>query len=429
MLRKRKKPLFSLHFPEKEQIFTILDKHFIEWTPIILAVSGWSDSMLLATVVINYILEKWQELSTVTILHINHKTRPETDSEELFIYEHFTALKVVSFVYKWKKKTEKVLRDARLEFIRTHIWKLKKQAILMTWHNLTDRIETSLLHMSRGAGVDGIQNMKEAELIQASSKLQYLLVRPLLWLTKDRITEICKTNKIPFVQDMSNFDSTTSKRNKLRHEILPQLTSLGGKTSWNSFWQSRQLLYIFLDTYNQPLEPIFYNLSSSVYRWHTLEYIRFELPTSLYETSYLLKQLDSNQQASYSFLQIFYKFLTKWTKGRLFFDNHYFFVAHKKLYVVKHTKKFWEEEVKKERKVTKLGEYKTGDFIRNITDEKLIGGIIRFPRQGDQRKGKRVKKRLLNKKIPLFWRNYIPVIEQKGKIVAILPLEQVEGRY
>ncbi len=429
MLRKRKKSLFSLHFPEKEQIFTILDKHFIGWTPIILAISGWSDSMLLATLVINYLLERWQDLSIVTILHINHKTRPETDNEELFIYEHFTALKVVSFVYKWKKKTEKVLRDVRLEFIRTYIWKLKKQVILMTWHNLTDRIETSLLHMSRGAGVDGIQNMKEAEIIKPSSKLQYLLVRPLLWLTKDRITEICKTNKIPFVQDMSNFDSTTSKRNKLRNEILPQLTSLGGKSSWDSFWQSRQLLYNFLDTYNQPLEPIFYKLSSSVYRWHTSEYIRFELPTSLYETSYLLKQLDSNQQASYSFLQIFYKFLTKGTKGRLFFDNHYFFVAHKKLYVVKHTKKFWEEEVNKERKITTLGENKTGDFVRNITDQKLIGGTIRFPRQGDQRKGKRVKKRLLNKKIPLFWRNYIPVIEQEGKIVAILPLEQVEGRY
>jgi len=67
-----------------------------------------------------------------------------------------------------------------LGFIKKYILKSKNNPIVLTGHNLTDRIETSLLHMVRGAGVEGVQNMKTAELVKISTKMQYLVIRPLL---------------------------------------------------------------------------------------------------------------------------------------------------------------------------------------------------------------------------------------------------------
>ncbi len=52
------------------------------------------------------------------------------------------------------------------------------------------------------------------------------LIRPLLMLSKKRIEAACKSLNIPFVQDQSNFDTTTSLRNKLRNEILLPLSQL-----------------------------------------------------------------------------------------------------------------------------------------------------------------------------------------------------------
>ncbi len=441
MWRKSKIKFPKLSFPEKKQLFEFFDIHILPNTPLTLCVSWGTDSMLLASSVIDYFQQTWQDLSTISILHINHKTRPETDNEEIFIHHYFGELKVVCFVYTWTKKTEAALREVRQEFIEKHLSitkstyldkpknKIRWQQIVILWHNLTDRIETSLLHMTRWAGIKWVQNMKAAEIVTTKKWKEYLLLRPLLAIPKDRISKICEENNIPHMQDNSNFDSTVSKRNKLRHEILPELIKLGGKESGESFWNSWKLLYEFLDAQSQGIMPTFYNLSWSVYRWDYTTYCRFDLPKSIYETIYLLKELDISQQGSGTFLQIFYKFLTTWKQWHIKFNNYYFFIAHKKLYVIWHPQEFWKIENKKERQIDKLGNYNLGDFVWCISNKELIGGVIRFPREGDRRKGKRVKKRLLNKKIPNFRRNFIPVIEKKGEIIAVLPLEQLTGYY
>jgi tRNA(Ile)-lysidine synthase TilS/MesJ len=45
-------------------------------------------------------------------------------------------------------------------------------------------------------------------------------------LPKSEIENICKKNHIPYVTDASNYDDTTSLRNKLRNKVLPSLYAL-----------------------------------------------------------------------------------------------------------------------------------------------------------------------------------------------------------
>ncbi len=46
---------------------------------------------------------------------------------------------------------------------------------------------------------------------------------------------------------------------------------------------------------------------------------------------------------------------------------------------------------------------------------------MRCIQDGDTYKGKRIRKWMINKKIPIFWRNYIPFLERKsGDIEPLL---------
>jgi len=45
--------------------------------------------------------------------------------------------------------------------------------------------------------------------------------------------------------------------------------------------------------------------------------------------------------------------------------------------------------------------------------------LLRFAKAGDHYRGKRLAKYLLNQKVPVFWRNYIPVLERNGDIGVV----------
>lgn len=110
-------------------------------------------------------------------------------------------------------------------------------------HNLTDRIESTLLNLLRGANLNGFLAMQIQETHHLLPGTQ--IVRPILGLTKDEITAICTQNNISFVTDPTNIDTTTSLRNKLRNKILPQLYTLAHKqtTTTNSFIESMKHVY------------------------------------------------------------------------------------------------------------------------------------------------------------------------------------------
>jgi len=49
----------------------------------------------------------------------------------------------------------------------------------------------------------------------------------------------------------------------------------------------------------------------------------------------------------------------------------------------------------------------------------LIGAKLRFSKEGDRFQGKQLKKRMINQKIPIFWRNSLPLAEKEGKIIFV----------
>jgi tRNA(Ile)-lysidine synthase len=83
-------------------------------------------------------------------------------------------------------------------------------------HHQNDTIETILLNLTRGTGIAGLHGILPKN---------GLLVRPMLAFTRQEVDEAVAQNQLRYVEDSSNA-STKYARNKLRHEVIPQLREL-----------------------------------------------------------------------------------------------------------------------------------------------------------------------------------------------------------
>ena len=93
-------------------------------------------------------------------------------------------------------------------------------------HTRNDQAETMLLHIVRGAQLDGLAGMRPlAPLPYAEGEPPLRLVRPMLDLTRDDTRAICAAWGFEPAEDPAN-DDLERLRNRLRHRLLPQLREL-----------------------------------------------------------------------------------------------------------------------------------------------------------------------------------------------------------
>jgi len=201
---------------------TIIFKKHIKKTPIILAISGGVDSMVLLD-----ICKDTFEKNDMRIVHINHKVRKESTKDKLLI-ENYCEKHDLDFTYKElsftenERKTEEILRKKRYEILEEQRLKHKAQYII-TAHHLDDKIETFIFRMIRGSSLNGLLSPK---LIDGS------IFRPLLNASKDEIIKYANDKQLKWNEDITNKDTTFS-RNSIRHEILPLFNKIHESSAKN----------------------------------------------------------------------------------------------------------------------------------------------------------------------------------------------------
>ncbi|MDO4714116.1 MAG: tRNA lysidine(34) synthetase TilS [bacterium] len=241
---------------------------------IAITVSGGSDSMLLSSAVLTFWTQKKWNPDQLFFIHCNHKVRPESDEEARFVRSFFAGYQL-----KISERTEdiKINEESLRERRYTQFLQLMQEehiAILLTGHNLTDRIEGTLLNMLRGCGIVGFIGMQAQESHHLLEQRQ--VYRPLLSLTKMQIQSLCQAYDIPYVHDPSNDDPTTSKRNLIRNTFLFPLAEQALQTGKrNTFFWSRSQIYAHLEELQTtqafqflkpiPLNP--YRGLSHAYEW------------------------------------------------------------------------------------------------------------------------------------------------------------------
>ena len=192
---------------------------------IIAAVSGGPDSICMLHI-LNVL--KSQLGFRLAVATFNHKIRKESDEEVEFV-KNISAKLGIPFFYgeknvkeiaeKKPRSLEDVAREERLKFL-LKIKKEKKYDKIALAHTLDDLVETSLMHLLRGTGVTGLVGIKPLS-FQG-------IIHPLLFIKREDVEAYLKSNNIPFRIDWTNF-SLSYLRNRIRHQLVPLLTSLNPK--------------------------------------------------------------------------------------------------------------------------------------------------------------------------------------------------------
>lgn len=211
----------SLGFIDKVFTFTGGNALFSAPCRLLVAVSGGPDSMALL-----HSLRHWpQEGLQLSAVHINHGLRGETarrDEEVVRRYcrQHHVPLTVYhedvsGYADRHKLTLEeagRVLRYQRFEEVRQE----ENADWIVTAHTASDQVETMLMHLLRGCGLDAMQGIPVK---------RGAICRPLLSCTREEVLEYCQENSVPFALDETNRD-TRFTRNRIRHEVLPLLRTI-----------------------------------------------------------------------------------------------------------------------------------------------------------------------------------------------------------
>lgn len=91
-------------------------------------------------------------------------------------------------------------------------------------HHRDDQAETVLLNLLRGAGVDGARGMPAERLCNEADSSGARLIRPLLDAPRSLLDAYAAQHALRWIDDESNAD-TDFRRNFLRHDIMPRLTT------------------------------------------------------------------------------------------------------------------------------------------------------------------------------------------------------------
>ncbi len=191
---------------------------FLEGHPILVACSGGVDSMTLAHLSIQAGLE-------VTLAHCNFKLRgKESDDDEALVRQWARTHNVAVITKSFDTQTYAAQHRGSLQMAaRTLRYRWFQElvdsrgfAYVLTAHHADDTLETFLINLSRGTGIDGLLGIPAQ---------QGNIIRPLLPYSRNTLLDYAKAEGIAWREDQSNADPKYL-RNKIRHELVPTLKTL-----------------------------------------------------------------------------------------------------------------------------------------------------------------------------------------------------------
>nr|WP_315212151.1 tRNA lysidine(34) synthetase TilS [uncultured Flavobacterium sp.] len=203
---------------QKFQNHLLHNFQFLRGKKILLATSGGKDSMVM--------VHLFQQLDyKIGIAHCNFQLRGmESFGDQNFVQEYASANDIPVFITQfdtkafaedYKVSTQVAARELRYNWFY-ELLETEKFDYILTAHHADDNLETFLINLSRGTGLEGLTGIPEQ-----NDKV----IRPLLAFSQEEMEEYAKLNNIKWREDSSNA-SDKYLRNKIRHHLVPMLKEL-----------------------------------------------------------------------------------------------------------------------------------------------------------------------------------------------------------
>lgn len=191
---------------------------FLENKKLVLATSGGLDSMVMAHL--------FQQLGfDIALAHCNFQLRGlESFEDQNFVQEYaatneiplfITQFDTEAFAKDYKLSTQLAARDLRYSWFY-ELLETENYDYVLTAHHADDNLETFLINLSRGTGLEGLVGIPEQ-----NDKI----IRPLLLFSRQEIANYAAENTIQWREDSSNA-SDKYLRNKIRHDLVPLFKEL-----------------------------------------------------------------------------------------------------------------------------------------------------------------------------------------------------------
>jgi len=200
---------------------TILKHNMLEKDDtVIIGISGGPDSVALLHVL--HDLREEYEIALIAS-HVNYKLRSqESEDDEEFVEKLCGKLEIPLYKKTCKLKEgekpssiQERARDARYDFFE-ELRRRRSANKIAVGHNLDDSVETIILNLVRGSGSKGMSGIPPT---------RGKIIRPLIQCSRGEILEYLHANKLEYRLDSSNFENKYL-RNKIRNLILPQLEDI-----------------------------------------------------------------------------------------------------------------------------------------------------------------------------------------------------------
>ncbi|MBX2897124.1 MAG: tRNA lysidine(34) synthetase TilS [Cyclobacteriaceae bacterium] len=203
----------------KQSFLTHLHRYGVTHaTKLLLAVSGGLDSMVM--------LHLFHSLKfEVAVAHVNFGLRgSESDADQQFVKNWCAEYQIPFFTTRLETNnyaTEQGLsiqmaaRELRYQWFDALLLQHRYQFIA-TAHHLNDSLETALLNLARGGGLEGLTGI---------APLSGNRFRPLMFATRAEIEIYAAKNEIAWREDSSN-QTDAYQRNLIRHRVIPELKKI-----------------------------------------------------------------------------------------------------------------------------------------------------------------------------------------------------------
>ncbi|MCF7516815.1 tRNA lysidine(34) synthetase TilS [Pseudoalteromonas sp. L21] len=184
------------------------------------ALSGGVDSVVLLHLMTT-MRKQYPELE-IEAVYVNHGLSQHAGEWQRFCQSLCEELDVafkavhVEIVERSRTSLEAQAREARYQALDENCL---AGSVLLLGQHLNDQLETFLLRLKRGSGLQGLASMQQQRLL-ASERVCF---RPLINITREQIEQFADEFAITHITDDSNSDERFD-RNFLRHQVMPLLT-------------------------------------------------------------------------------------------------------------------------------------------------------------------------------------------------------------
>lgn len=184
------------------------------------ALSGGVDSVVLLHLMTT-VRKQYPELE-IEAVYVNHGLSQHAGEWQRFCQSLCEELDVafkavhVEIVERSRTSLEAQAREARYQALDENCL---AGSVLLLGQHLNDQLETFLLRLKRGSGLQGLASMQQLRLL-ASERVCF---RPLINITREQIEQFADEFAITHITDDSNSDERFD-RNFLRHQVMPLLT-------------------------------------------------------------------------------------------------------------------------------------------------------------------------------------------------------------